>query len=126
LSAAAKLHERLRDLRARAAIRKWEIRQRRHAAGSWFTLERLFASARQAWVLTEDHIGALAAAGYEPHPVGLGFEPPRTIFVIREGDTGLLTGARDLALRVSPDLLLAQAVALLPFPPASSTDAGSV
>src|SRR5205814_2627871 len=47
-----KLHERVRALRARAAIQRWEIRQRGHAAGSWFALERLFALSRRAWILS--------------------------------------------------------------------------
>ena len=48
-----KLHERVRALRARAAIQRWEIRQRGHAAGSWFALQRLFALSGRAWIISD-------------------------------------------------------------------------
>lgn len=116
-----RLHERVRALRARIAVRRWEIRQRGHAAGSWFALERLFALSRRAWILSEQGAEALVAAGYEPDPAGLTLEPPRRIFIV-SGETPSLAGAREIALRSSAELLLAPAIALLPFAlrPASS------
>jgi len=66
----AKLHERVRVLRARAAIQRWEIRQRGHAAGSWFALERLFALNSRAWILSAQEAETLVAAGYEPGRLG--------------------------------------------------------
>jgi hypothetical protein len=63
-----RLHQRARAIRARAAIQRWEIRQRKHAAGCWFALERLFALSRRAWVLSERDTDALVAAGHEPDP----------------------------------------------------------
>ena len=110
-----KLHERVRALRARAAIQRWEIRQRGHAAGSWFALERLFALSRRAWILSEQDAEALVAAGYEPDPAGLTLEQPRRIFVVRPDEIPSLAGAREISLRSSAELLLAPAIALVPF-----------
>ena len=111
----ASLHERVREIRARAAIQRWEIRQRGHAAGSWFALERLFALSRRAWILSAEDAEALVAAGYEPHPAGLALEQPRRIFIVRPSDIPSLAGAREIALRSSVELLLAPAIALVPF-----------
>jgi hypothetical protein len=109
------LHERVREIRARAAIQRWEIRQRGHAAGSWFALQRLFALSRRAWVLSAQDAEALVAAGYEPHPAGLALEPQRKIFIVRPSEIPSLAGAREIALRSSVELLLAPVIALVPF-----------
>ncbi len=118
----ASLHERVREIRARAAIQRWEIRQRGHAAGSWFALERLFALSRRAWILSAQDAEELMAAGYEPHPAGLALDQQRKIFIVRPSEIPSLAGAREIALRSSVELLLAPAIALVPFtlrPPSS-------
>jgi hypothetical protein len=110
-----RLHERVRALRARVAIQRWEIRQRGHAAGSWFALERLFALSRRAWILSAQDAETLVAAGYEPDPAGLAFEQPRRIFIVRPDEIRSLAGAREISIRSSAELLLAPAIALVPF-----------
>jgi len=117
----ARLHERVRALRARAAIQRWEIRQRGHAAGSWFALERLFALSRRAWILSAQDAEALVTAGYEPYPAGLALEKPRRIFIIRSDEIASLAGAREISLCSSVELLLAPAIALVPFAPRSTS-----
>lgn len=119
----AVLHERVREIRALAAIQRWEIRQRRHAAGSWFALERLFALSQRAWILSAEDIETLVAAGYEPHPAGLALEQQKKIFILRASEIPSIAGACEIALRSSVELLLAPAIALLPFalPAAPST-----
>jgi len=116
-----RLHERVRALRARVAIQRWEIRQRGHAAGSWFALERLFALSRRAWILSAQDAETLAAAGYEPDPAGLAFEQPRKIFIVRPDEIPSLAGAREISLCSSAELLLAPAIALVPFAPRSAS-----
>lgn len=111
----ASLHQRVREIRARAAIQRWEIRQRGHAAGSWFALERLFALSQRAWILSAEDAEALAAAGYEPHPAGLALKRQKKIFIVRPSEISSLAGAREIALRSSVELLLAPALALVPF-----------
>lgn len=111
----ARLHERVRALRARAAIQRWEIRQRGHAAGSWFALERLFALGRRAWILSAQDAEALVTAGYEPDPAGLALEQPRRIFIVRSDEIASLAGAREISICSSVELLLAPAIALVPF-----------
>ena len=117
----ARLHERARALRARAAIQRWEIRQRGHAAGSWFALERLFALSRRAWILSAQDAEVLVAAGYVPDPAGLALQEPRRIFIVRFDEIASLAGAREISLRSSVELLLAPAIALVPFAPRSTS-----
>lgn len=116
-----RLFERVRAIRARVAIQRWEIRQRGHAAGSWFALERFFALSRRAWILSAQDTETLVAAGYEPDPAGLAFEQPRKIFIIRPEEIPSLDGAREISLCSSAELLLAPAIALVPFTPRSAS-----
>jgi hypothetical protein len=111
----APLHRRLRSLRSRAAVRRWELRQLEHASGAWFRLARLLAFARSAWAIDETDVASLVATGYRPDAAGLDLEPPRRIFVIDEGCLRGLPSARRVALQATPELLAHPALALIPF-----------
>jgi hypothetical protein len=54
-----RLHRRLRSLRLRAAVRRWELQQLEHAGGAWFRLARLLAFARSAWAVDEADVASL-------------------------------------------------------------------
>jgi hypothetical protein len=114
-SAAQVLHRRLREMRSRASVQRWEMRQLGHAGGVWFRLARLLASARSAWAITEADAAALVAEGRRPEAVGLELQPPCRIFVLDEERLGRLTSPLPLALRSSPELLACRALALVPF-----------
>jgi hypothetical protein len=109
------LHARAGAIRSRALVRRWEMRQLGRAAGVWFRLGRLFAFSRSAWALSESDAEALAAAGYTPHPVGLELEPPHKLFVIANEQLASLSGAREVPLRASAEILGCRALALVPF-----------
>ncbi len=111
-----KLHARVREIRARAAIQRYEIRQMKYAGGVWFRLQRLLTFSRQAWTISDADARGLMAAGHEPHPAGLELEPPRRFFILREdGEVTSLRSAREVPLHASTELLVAPAVALVLF-----------
>ncbi len=109
------LWARAREIRSRAAIRSWELRQIPYARGVWFRLAYLLALTRSAWVISEGDARMLEAQGHDPHPVGLQFEPPRKLFVIPEGRIPPLGSAREIPLRIGLELLSAPALILVPF-----------
>jgi hypothetical protein len=123
---AAVLAARVRALRGRLAVRRWEQRQLDHAAGAWHRLARRLALARRAWSISDADAAALLAAGHRLDPVGLAFEPPRQIFVLDAdpfAETGPLPDARPLGLesaqevtlQASAELLACRNLLLLPF-----------
>ncbi|HXT19898.1 MAG TPA: hypothetical protein VN811_10190 [Thermoanaerobaculia bacterium] len=115
MSASDRLGVRLRELRARAAIRRWERRQLGHARGSWDRVTRCLARARSAWTISDADAATLLAGGRLPDPAGLELEPPRRYFFVAEHDLSGLPSARPLALHTSAELLAARNVALVPF-----------
>jgi len=106
------LHERLREMKARAAIRKWEARQAELAGGVWLRLQLLLAQSRRALLITADEANALREAGFEPHPVGMQLEPAKSLFVIAEESVPPEIAGAEIDLR---DVLRAPAAILIPF-----------
>jgi hypothetical protein len=109
------LHQRLRRMRAQAAIRKWEARQVDHARGVWFRLELLLARTRCALVISADESAILRAAGFEAHPVGAELEPPKALFVVPEEMLPPSIEGHEIPLQDARQILLASAVVLIPF-----------
>lgn len=110
-----RLHKRLREMKARIAIQKWEARQVNHAGGVWFRLQRLLADTRRALIITSEEAAVLRAAGFEEHPVGRELEPQKELFVIPEAAVpGNVTG-REIALQDGQAILRASAMILIPF-----------
>ena len=109
------LERRARQIRARAAVRAWEYRQRHTAKGTWFRLRRALADAKECWVLTDDAVGELVAEGLEPLPVGAELEPAKRIFVLPAERLATLTGRRQIRGGLTADLLAAANLGLVPF-----------
>jgi hypothetical protein len=110
-ASAESLHRRVREIRSRAAVRRWETRQLDHAAGAWFRMQRLLAYARTAWAISDSDAEGLISAGHPLEPAGLELEPPRRIFVVDEAQLAGLTSATE----ASPELLAFRSLALVPF-----------
>ena len=110
-----RLAARLREVRSRAAIRRWELRQLGHARGSWDRVTRCLARAKSAWTISDADADALLVAGREPEPAGLELEPSRRYYFISEPDLARLPSARPIALQASTELLVARNLALVPF-----------
>lgn len=115
MSPQERLAARLQEVRSRATIRRWELRQLDHARGSWDRVTRCLARARSAWTISDADADALVAAGREPEQPGLELAPPRRYFFIREADLASLPSARPIALQVSAELVAAENLALVPF-----------
>lgn len=120
MTGSERLAARLRAMRSRAAIRRWEGRQRDHARGSWDRLARCLALMRSAWAISDEDAAKLLAGGRAPDPAGLAFEPPRRLFVVTEAELAKLTSARPVALQASAELLGTPNLALIRFGPAAA------
>jgi hypothetical protein len=110
-----RLHQHLRRMRSRAAIRKWEARQVDHAHGVWFRLELLLARTRRAFVISAEEATTLRAAGFEAHSIGAELEPPKALFVIPEETLPASVETHEVALQDTQQILLARALILIPF-----------
>jgi MoxR-like ATPase len=108
--------ERVKAVRARALIRRWEYRQRNLAHGAWDRFRAALAHARDAYAIDEATAAALLAEGFAADERGRGLEPPRTIVWVTAERAARLVGARSLVLRLDAELLAAQYLALVPFP----------
>lgn len=102
-------------MRARAAVRAWEYRQRHHAGGVWFRLRRLLAATESAWSLPEAEARRLLAEGHEAAEVGNLLEPPKVLIVVPEERLATVPGRTPVELRLGPELLAARWLALVPF-----------
>jgi len=73
------LAERVKAVRARARVRRWEYRQRNLAHGAWDRFRAALAHAREAYAIDDATAAALLAEGFAADERGRGLEPPRTI-----------------------------------------------
>lgn len=111
------LERRARSVRARASVRQWEYRQRRHAKGVWVRLTRLLADASHAWEIDEATANQLVAEGGQVDPIGLELEPVKTLIVVpstHPDPSGV--GIRPIPVNLGVDFLVARYVALRRFP----------
>jgi hypothetical protein len=111
------LERRARSVRARASVRQWEYRQRRHAKGVWVRLTRLLADASHAWEIDEATASRLVAEGCQVESVGLELEPAKTLIVVpgKHSDPSGV-GIRPIAVNIGAEFLAARYVALRRFP----------
>jgi hypothetical protein len=107
--------ERVKAVRARARVRRWEYRQRNLAHGAWARFRAALAHAREAYAIDDATAAALIAEGFNVDDRGGGLEPPRTIVWITAERASRFTGARPIALRLDAELLAARCLALVPF-----------
>src|SRR5262249_39358156 len=71
--------ERVKAVRARALIRRWEYRQRNLAHGAWDRFRSALVHARDAYAIDDATAAALLAEGFAADDRGRGLEPPRTL-----------------------------------------------
>ena len=76
--------ERVKAVRARARIRRWEYRQRNLAHGAWARFRAALAHAREAYAIDDATVAALIAEGFIVDDRGRGLEPPRHIVDLRQ------------------------------------------
>jgi hypothetical protein len=109
------LHRRAKAVRSRAAIRRWEYRQRHHANGVWFRLRRAMAEADYALEVDADELAHLAVLPeVRSMAVGAELEPAKSILLITKAEAATVRGAR-LPLRLDARFLAARNIVLVQF-----------
>jgi hypothetical protein len=109
------MRARARAVRSRAAIRSWNYRQRKLAAGVWFRIRRVLADAKEAYVIPSADAEQLLAEGYVPETCGAQLAPEKTLIFVDSARLARIESRRKIPVRLGPDFLLATAVALMPF-----------
>jgi hypothetical protein len=108
--------DRVKAVRARARVRRWEYRQRNLAHGAWDRFRTALAHAREAYAIDEVTAASLLAEGWQGDDRGRGLEPPRILVWVSAERAAGLASARPIELRMSPELLAAPCLVLVPFP----------
>ena len=109
------LAHRVKQVRARARVQRWEYRQRHTAHGAWFRFRRALSFADRAYSISEADAAVLIAGGAQVDAGGRDLEPPRTLLWVRDAQIAGLESARPLALLLGPALLEPRWIALVPF-----------
>jgi hypothetical protein len=107
--------ERVKAVRARARVRRWEYRQRNLAHGAWGRFRAALAHAQEAYILDDETAQALIGEGNIVDERGRGLEPPRTLIWITADRVARFQAARPVELRLDAELLAARYLALIPF-----------
>jgi len=115
--------QRLREIRARGQIRRWEYRQRNLAHGAWLRFRTALAHAERAFRVSPERYAELVANGGRIDDRGAGLEPPRHIVWVTPAQAGELTREHELTLRIDADMLAAEQLVLVPFRSPDMTEA---
>lgn len=107
--------QRLREIRARGRIRRWEYRQRNLAHGAWLRFRTALAHAERAYRISPELYAELVANGGRIDDRGAGLEPPRRIVWVMPAHVRALAHAQELPLHLDADMLAAEHLALVPF-----------
>lgn len=110
-----RMQARARAVQTRAAVRRWQYRQRHLASGVWFRLRRVLADARAAYVISAADAARLIACGCRPEPCGREIAPEKTILFGSEEQLASLDAPRPIRVGLDPECLAARAILLVPF-----------
>ena len=109
------LHARARKVRAQAAVRAWEYRQRKHSKGVWFRLRRVLADAEAAFAIPCSEVERLEEEGYRREPVGAEIEPQKVILFVPVERLEQISEKRRLQVALDTEFFAAPCVALSRF-----------
>jgi hypothetical protein len=109
----ASLHRRAKEIRERQLVRAWHYRQRNHASGVWFRLRRVLTDAAQVWIIGAAEADLLESRGKQALAVGSEFEPRKRIYCVTADDLAALPFRRQIAVRISPEFLDVETLALV-------------
>lgn len=107
--------ERVKQVRARARIRRWEFRQRNLAHGAWHRFRLALAEARAAYSISEAELEALIEEGFAMDDRGNGLVPGKRLVWISEKRARRLASAHVLEMRLDAAMLATTEIALVPF-----------
>lgn len=119
-----RMHNRVREVRARAMVRAFEYRQRHHAAGVWYRVRRALAAAKAVYVIPVDAAEMLVSEGHVEAACGRDLEPVKRLVFVSDERLSRLPEARPIAVGLGAEFLEATALALVPFgdPPSMTRD----
>ena len=115
-SATESMQRRAKAVRARAAVRRWEYRQRHTAHGVWYRFRMLLIHAEEAWAISAEDAETLMAEGLVPEPVGRELAPQKHMLIVTRERLATLTSKSRLAMHLDAPMLAARHIALVPFP----------
>lgn len=107
--------QRIREIRARGRIRRWEYRQRNLAHGAWLRFRTALAYAELAFRVSPALYAELVASGGRIDERGAGLEPPRHMVWVTPAHVAELEPANQLTLHLDGNMLAAEYLALVPF-----------
>jgi len=109
------LHSRAQKVRAHAAIRAWEYRQRNHSKGVWFRHRRVLADAESAFAIPPSEVMLLEEEGYVREPVGSEIEPQKVLLFVPAARIEEIPEKRRLRVALDAEFFAAPCVVLLRF-----------
>ena len=110
-----RMHARIRQVRSRASVLKWQARQAKYSHGVWYRLGRLLAEAEEMYALDDAAMDELLAEGFANTLPAQEIVPPkRIVFAPRERMAGF-ANRRRLPMRVGSEFLAARNVVLVRF-----------
>jgi hypothetical protein len=109
------LQKRAAQVRAQAAVRRWEYRQRHHSKGVWDRLRGVLARTEVAYAVSDEVATRLIAEGSRPESVGQELHPPKTLIFASAQRAGQIPTRRAIPVRLGEQFLAAQGVLLIPF-----------
>jgi hypothetical protein len=109
-------------VRALAAIRAWEYRQRNHSKGVWFRLRRVLADSESAFAIPCSAIERLKQEGFRTESVGTEIEPQKVILFVPAARLEEIPEKRPLRVALDTDFLSTPCVALIRFDAPDPTD----
>lgn len=109
------LHSRAQKVRAQAAIRAWEYRQRKHSKGVWFRFRRVLADAESAFAIPPSEVMLLEEEGFTREPVGSEIEPQKVLLFVPAARIEEIPEKRRLRVALDAEFFAAPCVVLLRF-----------
>jgi hypothetical protein len=106
---------RIKEIRSRWTVKRWEFRQRNLAHGAWGRFREALAQAREAYAVDPAAIDALVGDGAALDPRGTGLEPARRIVWLSAERARALAGARRMAMHLDAEMLGARELVLVGF-----------
>lgn len=111
----ARLEARAKAARTAALVRQWRYRQRHLAAGVWFKLRRVLASAKAAYAISDGVAQQLLDEGYRAESCGKELAPEKTLLFVDERRVSTIASRRELRVGLGPEVLAAPIIVLVPF-----------
>lgn len=106
---------RVKQVRSRVTVRRWEFRQRHLARGAWHRFRLALAAASEAYAIDERELETFVDEGCRFDDRGAGLDPAKQIVWISAERAATLPAGKRLEMRLDASMLAARRLALVPF-----------